>query len=322
MLGEPSQLISRLLAVLKSLRPMSGRDCTMTLLLVSQVIGRRSPKAFGGSCLPLLWEVACLGMFQPVHMGPSKAGVFIMLFFAALLRLSEPPRICGKQIVGPAPGTCHERWSVVLHPRRDGRLCRTLQVDRTGLVNLGHCHFAPLMLHLLRPVATHAEFAFPSSIRQALLRLLSAVPAAGLDVLVPDLHQPRHRGPCHGPATFLRTLVEVNCRGPGGSDNTDQGCKKDARMARHSYKLSLPARAAAIMDLARLVEAFKPPLIVPLAAGVLVGFDRRRSWYWLGLLRYLRNIALDFGNMRLRDCASFGSPTAVGTWLKHMSKKL
>ena len=322
MLGEPSHLIGRLMAVLKLVRPMFGRDCTMTLLLASQVIWGRSSKAHGRSSLPLFLEAACLVMFQPVHMGTSMTGVFVMLCSFALLRPSEPSRISGKQIGGPAPGTCHEHWSVVLHPLGDGCLSRTLWVDKTGLINLGQYHFASLMLQLLRSVATYAEFAFPSSTGQALLRLQLAGPAAGLDVLMPELHHPLRIGPCHGPAAFLRGFVEVHCRNRCGSDNMDRRGKRGARVVRRSHKLSLPARTAAVMGLARLVEAFKPPSIVPLAAGVRVGFDRRRSWYWLALLRYLRNLTLDSGNMRLRDCASSGSPTAVGTWLKHMSKKL
>ena len=98
--------------------------------------------------------------------------------------------------------------------------------------------------------------------------------------------------------------------------------KKEGLVAQQLHKQLPPARAAAIACPAQLVETFKQPSIAPFPEGALVSLGRRCFWCWLGLPQYLLYATLDFGNMRLRECDSFGSPMAAGTWLKHMSKKL
>ena len=114
-------------------------------------------------------------------------------------------------------------------------------MTETMLIAATQYHLVFLAFRLLGSVTPDAKIAFPFSIGQARLRPLLACPSAGLGVLTPYLRRPRHSGPSHGPATLLRTLAEVTCRGPRDSDSTIRRCKKENPVARHLYKLPPPA---------------------------------------------------------------------------------
>ena len=256
------------------------------------------------------------------HMGMSTTGAYTMLGFTADLGPSEPFSISGKQIVGLVPGTCHEHRGVVLQPVEYRRCNKILPGGRMVLTYLGQYHFVALTLQVLRSFTVDTGCALQFSVRRTTLRFRLARPTAGRDGAVPGPYQLRHSGPSHGNATFFRTLAEIKDHARWGSGNIMRRYKKQGRVTQWLPKLLLPARTAAIASPARVAAAFRQPSTAPFPVGALVKSNRRCFSYWPGLPQYLPHTTLDFGNMRLRDCASFGSPMTVGTWLKRMSKKL
>ena len=112
--GELSQRGSRLIAVIKFLHPIFGRDGSVTLPVVSQAPRGRRLIAPGRTRLPGPWGVVGWLALRLVHMGLFTTALYVRLCFGAYLRPSEPFSPGGKQIVRAVPGTHHMYWNAIL----------------------------------------------------------------------------------------------------------------------------------------------------------------------------------------------------------------
>ena len=277
--AELGQCGSNLIALLKFVNPIFGKNGTLTLPPASHVPRVWRSEAPGTTRFPLPWDVVCPSALQQVHMGMFTTAQYTMLCSSVHPPPSEPCSTNNKQIVGPVLGTRHKCKSVILHTWEVGRVGQTLLSNETRLIDLDEYQFLATALRALKSVTPDAEYASQFSHAQAPDRFQWAVWTVKLEGLKPGLYQRRHRGLIHDRATPLRVLAEFKDRGRSGEDITVQRCGENSRVAQQLRRLPPPPRVDAMEIPAQPNKTFWQPLttlLVSQTPGGLGRFNRKR----------------------------------------------
>ena len=256
--GEQAERGSRMIAVVRHLRPAFSRGGTLKTPLALQALQGWRRRAPGRMRTPLPYEVVCLIALRLLEGGSERLALMVMVMFAAYLRPSEAAGLQPRHLVAPLPGTRYHCWSLVIHPFEEGRGSKTNEHDEAIVLSAEYLRFLDGPLARLKHASAPGPL-FGVTQLEASRRFSLAARGAGLEVLEPEFYQLRHSGPSFEMLTGMRSLQEIKLRGRWHSDRSVPRYQKEGRVAEQLGRLAPPVRAAALAAPPALAAALARP---------------------------------------------------------------